>query len=131
MVPNETQHSTDAVKMTAGLNLLVAIWFFVSPWVYGAYHMANAWNSWIIGAVLAIGAAICLNASKRNAANLSWLSVVLAVWVFFSPWIFHYNMDKDRLINSLCVGVVVFVLSMVSTLMASGSPSTTGVPHRM
>ncbi len=44
--------------MTAGLNLLVALWFFVSPWVYGAYHMTSAWT-WIIGAVLAIVAAIC------------------------------------------------------------------------
>lgn len=119
------------MKMTAGLNLLVAIWFFVSPWLYGAYHMANAWNSWIIGAVLAIVAAICLNTSNRNAANLSWLSVILAVWVFFSPWIFHYSVDRDRFISSLCVGVVVFVLSMMSVMMASRSSSTTGLQHRM
>jgi hypothetical protein len=44
-----------------------------------------------------------VRSNNRNAATLSWLGVVFAVWVFFSPWIFHHNMDKDRLINSLCV----------------------------
>lgn len=131
MVPNQTQHSsTDVLRPAAGLNLLVALWFFVSPWVYGAYHMANAWNSWIVGAVLAIIAATCLNSNSRNAASLNWLSVVLAVWVFFSPWIFGYTTNAGRFINSLCVGIVVFVLSMMASMMASRTASS-ALPHRM
>ncbi|MGB6943387.1 MAG: SPW repeat protein [Bryobacteraceae bacterium] len=137
MVPNQVDHSSnDSIKMASGLTLLVSLWFFVSPWVYGAYHMANAWNSWIIGGVLAIVAAICLSSSPRNAANLSWLSVVLSVWVFFSPWIFGYSAEKGRFINSLCVGAVAFVLSMMASMMGSrvmGSRNSSGttVPHRM
>lgn len=137
MVPNQTQHcSTGVIRMAAGLNLLVALWFFVSPWVYGTYHMANAWNAWLIGAVLAIVAAICFGSSARNAASLNWLSVVLAVWVFFSPWIFSYTANADRFINSLCAGVVVFVLSIMASMagsrtMASRSASNTTLPHRM
>ncbi len=131
MVPNETHHSsTDVIKPTAGLSLLIALWFFVSPWVYGAYHMANAWNSWIVGAVLAIVAVICLNSERRSAANLSWLNVVLSVWVFFSPWIFGYTAETDRFINSLCVGVVMFVLSLMASMMSSRSASTT-LPHHV
>jgi high-affinity Fe2+/Pb2+ permease len=142
MVPNQVDHSSnDSIKMASGLTLLVALWFFVSPWVYGAYHMANAWNSWIIGGVLALVAAICLGSSSRNAANLSWLNVVLSVWVFFSPWIFGYTAATGRFINSLCVGVVAFALSMMAAMMGSKamgsramgsrSPSNTTVPHRM
>jgi len=130
MTPNEVQHdSMQAIKMTAGLNLLVALWFFVSPWVYGAYTAPNAWNSWIVGAVLAIAAGFELN-SRRAAVNLSWLSIVLSIWVFFSPWIYGYTANTGRFINSLCVGVVAFVLSVMTSTMASRRSSTT-VAHRM
>ena len=127
MVPNQTQHSpADTVKVAAGLDLIIAIWFFVSPWVYGAYMDPNAWNSWIVGAALAIIAAVRLSSSTRAAANLMWFNVILAAWVFFSPWIFAYTANTGRFVNSLCVGVVMFILSM----MASRTPQVT-VAHRM
>ena len=130
MVPDEIRHdSTQAMKMAAGLNLLLALWFFVSPWVYGAYMAPNAWNSWIVGAVLAIAAAFELGA-RRGAANLSWLSIVLSIWVFFSPWIYGYTANTGRFINSLCVGVVAFVLSVMTSVMASRG-SSAPVAHRM
>jgi SPW repeat len=131
MVPNEAHHdSREAITMTAGLNLLVALWFFVSPWVYGAYHMHNAWNSWIVGGVLAIAALIELNGNIRTVANVSWLSIVLSAWVFFSPWIYAYSAESGRFINSLCVGAVAFVLSIIISIMAGRSTSST-VAHRM
>ena len=127
MVPNQTQHSSsDMFKVTAGLDLLVALWFFISPWVYGAYHIENAWNSWIVGAALAIIAAIRLSSSTRAAANLMWLNVVLAAWVFFSPWIFGYTMNTGRFVNSLCVGAVAFILSMMGSRIRP-----TAIAHRM
>jgi len=130
MVPDQNQHSsTDAMRMTAGLNLLVALWFFVSPWVYGAYRMPNAWNSWIVGGVLAIAALVELSSSVRTAANWNWLSLILSIWVFFSPWIYGYSMDTGRFINSLCVGAVGFVLSVIIAMMAPRASST--VAHRM
>ncbi len=132
MVPDQNQHSsTDAMRMTAGLNLLVALWFFVSPWVYGAYHMPNAWNSWIVGGVLAIAALVGLSSSVRTGAHWSWLSLILSIWVFFSPWIYSYRLDEGRFINSLCVGVVGFVLSVIIAMMAPRPSSTSTVAHRM
>jgi SPW repeat len=129
MVPNEThRNSPSAISMAAGLDLLIALWFFVSPWVYGAYHNADSWNSWIVGGVMAIIAAVCL--SNIHAASASWVNVVLAVWVFFSPWIYGYTMNTGRFINSLCVGIVAFVLSLAISMNASRTATTT-VPHRM
>lgn len=131
MVPNEIHHnSREAMRVTAGLNLLVALWFFVSPWVYGAYMMHDAWNSWIVGAVLAIAALVELSSDVRMAANWSWLSIILSIWVFFSPWIYGYTANGGRFINSLCVGVVAFVLSVITSIMATRSGSPT-VAHRM
>jgi SPW repeat len=127
MVPNQTQHSsTDTFKVSAGLDLIIALWFFISPWVYGAYMNQNAWNSWIVGAALAIIATTRLSSNTRAAANFMWLNVVLAAWVFFSPWIFGYTANTGRFVNSLCVGVAMFILSM----MASRTQQVT-VAHRM
>jgi hypothetical protein len=46
---------------------------------------------------------------------LSWCNMVLGIWTFFSPWIYGYaSTNGGRFINSLCVGVIVFVFSILS-----------------
>ena len=42
---------------------------------------------------------------------------MLGIWAFFSPWIYGYVFSSGRFINSLCVGVIVFVLSIVAATM--------------
>ncbi len=92
--------------------LLAGIWLFLSPWVYGAYMSPNAWNSWIVGAVIVIFAAIRL--SSPATSGLGWINCLLGIWTFVSPWIYGYTMTTGRFINSLCVGVVVFVAALAS-----------------
>lgn len=92
------------------LNVLLGIWFFVSPWVFGAAHTSNAWNAWIVGAALVILAAARMSAPA--ATGLSWINMLLGIWMFASPWIFGYTANTGRFINSLCVGVVVFLASL-------------------
>lgn len=129
MLPNQNySDSARVTSMTAVLELIISLWFFISPWVYGAYHMANAWNSWIVGAVMAIIAAVSL--SSPRISSLNWVNVVLAAWVFISPWVYGYTANTGRFVNSLCVGVVLFVLSIMATSMAARTPRTT-VPHRL
>jgi hypothetical protein len=53
---------------------------------------------------------------------------VLGIWAFFSPWIYGYVGNEHRFINSLCVGVIVFVLSIASATMA-GRLKTIPVSH--
>lgn len=129
MAPNSPQNVSPvtpnrATNFTSGLVLLIGIWLFVSPWVYGAYTNPDSWNSWIVGAIMAIVAAIQLGTS----ATVSWINVVLAVWVFFSPWIYAYTGNTGRFINSLCVGVVVFVLA-ISTATMKRHPTTAARVH--
>jgi uncharacterized membrane protein len=91
----------------------------VSPWVYGAYTSPNAWNSWIVGALIVIFAATRL--SNSRAAGVSWLNVILGIWTFISPWVYGYTGNSGRFINSLCVGVIVFIAAIVSA---------NAMPHR-
>jgi hypothetical protein len=110
-----TRNSVGVARAASTICLLAGIWLFVSPWVYGAAGSANAWNSWIVGAAMFIIGAVRLG-TPLYSTGLSWVNTVLGIWVFFSPWIFSYVGNTGRFINSLCVGVIIFVLSIVSAL---------------
>ena len=125
VMPVENQLSNNSSKLAAGINFLLGIWMFISPWVYGAAGTGSAWNSWIVGALIAIVAAFGLS-NSREARSSSWTNTILGGWLFFSPWIFAYTGNTGRFINSLCVGVVIVVLSIYS---ASARPRhITGTP---
>jgi len=108
---DETPVATDSSKLAAGINVLLGIWFFVSPWIYGAVGKGNAWNSWIVGALVFILAATRLS-STAGAQSLGWCNMILGAWIFASPWIYAYTANSGRFINSLCVGVAIFLLSV-------------------
>jgi len=67
-----------AVRTASTIVLLAGIWLFVSPWVYGAYHNPDAWNSWIIGAII-IGVAWVRLVWPLSMPGLSWFSMLLGM----------------------------------------------------
>lgn len=100
-----------AISGLSLLNILIGIWFFISPWVFGASENANAWNAWIVGAVIVLFAG--LRAMNGGGLKLlGWLNMAPGIWIFASPWIFGYVGNTGRLVNSLFVGVVVVLLSI-------------------
>lgn len=107
------QAALSSIKMASSITLLVGIWFFVSPWVYGAFTNITAWNSWLVGALIVVIAWIRI-AFPASMPGLSWFSMLLGIYVFLSPWIYTYTGNTGRYINSLCVGFVVFCLTLYS-----------------
>ena len=106
-----------AIKAASTICLLAGIWFFVSPWVYGAAAQPSAWNCWIIGGFMVLFGILRISRPAYSTA-LSWCNMVLGIWTFFSPWIYGYTGNSGRFINSLCIGVIVFVFSIASASMA-------------
>lgn len=98
-----------ASNIPNALSLILGIWLFVSPWIYGAHGNAGAWNSWIAGALIVLLAAVRFGTAP---APLKFLHTVLGIWIFVSPWVYGYAGNTGRLINSLCVGTFVFYLSI-------------------
>ena len=88
------------------ITFLAGLWLLVSPWVYRAYGNSGAWNNWIVGALIVLLAAIRMN--RPAATGLSWVNSILGIWIFVSPWVFGYNGYPGHVINSLCVGLIVF-----------------------
>jgi site-specific recombinase len=116
-------NSFRSVKAASGLALLAGAWLFVSPWVYGAYTNPTAWNSWIVGALIFLFGIV--RVSRPAVSLFSWFNMILGIWTFCSPWIFGYSDHTGRFINSLCVGFVVFVLSIASARFSSSTLSPT------
>jgi hypothetical protein len=87
--------------------------------VYGSYLLPSSWNNWIIGSVITVLALARLStADLKRTQWISWANCLLAIWVFVSPWVFQYADNTDRLVNSVCVGVILFVVAMFSALAA-------------
>lgn len=86
--------------------LLAGLWLFLTPWIYGSPGSSEAWNSWIVGALIFLSALI----RRRLPAvtGLSWFNSILGLWMIASPWVYSYTGWPGLLINSLCVGFIVF-----------------------
>ena len=117
-------------KAASTICLLAGIWFFVSPWVYGAFMQGNAWNNWIVGGLMILFGIIRI-ARPAYSTALSWCNMILGIWTFFSPWIYGYaGTNMSRFINSLCVGVIVFVCAIASArLSAHRNAPPANLPH--
>ena len=121
-------HTSTTVKTASTIALLAGIWLFLSPWVYAAYRLPQAWNSWVVGFVIAVLAAIRIGSPSEDSAWLSWLNCLLGIWTFASPWVYNYTGDNHRFVNSICVGVIVFIVAIRSATASphTGSPLHTG-----
>ncbi len=106
---------TSQVKVASGLNFLAGIWIIISAWVYGAiYTSGSAWNSIIVGIVIAVLAAIRFFA-PRSAVGLSWINALLGIWMIISPWVYGYAATSvGRMWNSVIFGIIVLILGVWS-----------------
>jgi hypothetical protein len=112
----------DGRKAASTIALLAGIWFFISPWVYNAYRMPNAWNNWIVGAIIVILAATRMGASDMMHTQwMSWINCLLGIWAFVSPWVYQYTGMTDRFVNSLCIGVILFIAAICSAMVSPHS----------
>lgn len=109
----EQQDMAVAAQTVSVMVAVAALWLFVSPWAYGFSIEASSWNAWGIGAVMFVFSCLRLLAPMHT-SGFSRMNAALAVWVFFSPWIYGYAQQGPRLTNSLSIGVFVFALSLVS-----------------
>ena len=113
MNPSMQDKYGESMKVASTITLLAGLWFFISPWVYGADAVRSAWNSWIVGAAVVILAAIRLS-RPLGTVSLSWINCVLGIWTFFSPWIYGYVSETGRSVNSFCVGVIMLLTAVWS-----------------
>ena len=100
--------------------LVLAVWLFLSPWIFGfaaaapggeavaAGFTTAAWNAWILGVVIAV---LALWAAFQFAEWHDWANGVLGIWLVVSPWILGFAALTAALWNHVVVGLLIVALA--------------------
>jgi len=98
------------------LNVLLAIWLFISPWVlqYAAVETA-AWNAWVVAIAIA---ALSIAALARLAQWEEWVNLALGVWLILSPWILGFSANANAMGNAVIVGIICAILAIFGLMAA-------------
>jgi hypothetical protein len=112
----------DTARGASSLNVLAGFWLIASAFFFGLNGQpAAVWNTFIVGIVVVVFASIRA-AKPRQTNGLSWINFLLGVWLFVSPWVFHYTYMPSWW-NSIVLGIVVGVLGLFSALSFPARPS--------
>jgi hypothetical protein len=125
------------VLLASGINLIAGLWLIVVPFFYdfgslgatvrdfGTSPEARATgNMMVVGFAIAVLAAIRLGNAYQAAGYqrptmwLSWLNVLLGLWLIVAPFILGYADITGAFWNSIIVGVIVAVPGAWSALLA-------------
>ncbi|HET8612907.1 MAG TPA: SPW repeat protein [Sphingomonas sp.] len=122
------------------INVLLAIWLFISPWVlafgtgtasYGpnGYGVAPAgtsiaassaaWNAWIFGVIVFL---IALSALGRMQFWQEWINLLIGIWLFISPWVLSFVGLRAASWDHWVVGALVFIFAVWNMATAPALP---------
>jgi hypothetical protein len=95
-------------------NVLAGLWLILAPFVLDFEGDDVAvWNHMIVGAAVLVLAAIrAFDPDERE--SLSWLNVVLGLWMVVSPFLLGHANTGDAQTNSLIAGVAILGLAAFS-----------------
>lgn len=121
-----------AMRVPAFVVFLASAWFLVTPLAYyGVSLDVSSVNCWIVGGILLFSSLLRLWI-PLSTVGFSWFNMILGLWVFASPWIFGYTSETGRLVNTLCLGVIITGMSIMSARAGKlwGSPLATAYADR-
>src|SRR6478752_6118314 len=110
------QIRTDTYKWQDWINLILAVWLFISPWVLRFYPGAAvasipaSWTAWVLGVVVAV---FSIAALSRARPWEEWINLIAGVLLFISPLVLmYYTVNIVAMWNALIVGALVFILAI-------------------
>lgn len=99
-------------------NFLLGLWLVASPWVLGYAGETNAaWNTYIIGVVIAALAALAFFAQQKWE---HWVSLAIGAWLIVSPWVLAYSALQAAFWNQIVTGIIVCALAIWAAASESG-----------
>ena len=100
------------------LNVIAGVWLIISSFVLGYTALPTAvWDTLIVGVVVVIFSWVRAAYPARN-VGLSWLNLLLGVWLIISPFIFAYGAFPRPTWNDVILGIIVGVLAIWSAVAA-------------
>lgn len=109
---------TDAIvsmRVPSFVVFLASVWFTGTPIAYYgmSQNVGASFNFFAVGGVLLLASALRLWYPLET-VGFSWLNAILGIWAFISPWVFGFSNYTSALINTLCLGVVITAMSIIS-----------------
>jgi uncharacterized membrane-anchored protein len=102
------------------INLVLAIWLFLSPWIVGfAGIVPAAWTAWLSAIAIAI---ISIAALARLAEWEEWINLILGVWVLISPWVVHVSHQQNPTVVLFFTGLIVAIIAAIELWMLYQTP---------
>lgn len=95
-----------------GLNLVLAAWLIVSPWIVVPTTTAASVNAWVVGAVVLVAAMASMRA--RRPEDVKWINVLLGAWLFAAPWVLGFATAMNVAWNAWIVGGAIALLALWS-----------------
>ncbi len=92
------------------INLIIGIWLFLSPWIFGYAYMGHAWNSFLFGALVTIFSVFALYDRK---AWEEWINTFIGIWIFISPWVLGMVINSVMW-NHWIIGILIVAMSATS-----------------
>ncbi len=114
---------TPGMLWTRWVNLIAGILLFIAPWVLGyAANTTAAWDSWILGALIAIFAFIGLM-SRAVGDWTQWIAGICGILAFISPWVLGFANVSGAFWASLILGAVAVVVAAIGIFVRPSTPT--------
>jgi hypothetical protein len=112
------------VSTASGLDVLAGIWLLISPFVLAFHRLSGiaTSNDVVLGIIIGLLALGRLSSPVRS-AWMSWINVVLGIWVLISPWVLGFGNVQSAVTNNVIMGIIVIILAGWSAL-ATDTSST-------
>jgi len=103
-------------------DLLLGLWVFSSPWVFGFPPAAAAahWSAWILGGAITVVAIVTLFIPR------AWdepLTALLGLCLILSPWVLGFS-DLMRASSACLVAGVLVIALACRAMLEDGIPQT-------
>lgn len=102
------------------VSLVLGVLLFISPWVFStSTNGSSSWNAWIVG-VIGVILALWALAFLSTATIAEWISLILGVWLFISPWVLGFAALSSAAWTAWIIGIL-FVVANGWTLLQTRS----------
>lgn len=98
--------------------LVLALFLFVSPWLFAFAHGALRVDTLVGAAIAAVISCVALFAFREWE---EWLICVLGLWIAASPWVLGFQRTAGMVVN-MAVGLLIAYLALLAGSQTTARP---------
>lgn len=91
------------------LTLIIGIWLFITPWIFGFSNTDYSWSPFVMGALLFIFSLWAI-ANRKVAAEA--INLIIGIWVFISPWVLGFSHTMNAAWIMFVFGAILIVVDI-------------------